>query len=353
MSVLTAPDTISIRHIVLSYSDRKLADSLLTVLRKGGDFAETARTYSQYPQSAQSGGEIGALPFSAFTDEFTEKLATAKKGEIVEVETADMIQLIQVYEVGKKTKHYKVASVEMAILPSDETRRTIHNSAGTFAVAAKGDAETFKTAAGESKVPSRTAQLTSATRTIPAIAGSHAIARWAHKAEIGEVSEIFKVDKGYAVAMLTAINESEHRPMSEVEGTIKRELLKDKKYEKIISEMGTISTLDAQATAWKSKVADFEGVAFTSTFINGLGAEPRLFGAISTTAELNKISAPVKGNSAVYIYEVSAITNAEEPQTAEAEKVRAEAAAEASAQQQLFVALESMAKIKDMRGESL
>ena len=34
-----APDTLGIRHIVLPYTQEALADSLLTVLKNGGDFA--------------------------------------------------------------------------------------------------------------------------------------------------------------------------------------------------------------------------------------------------------------------------------------------------------------------------
>ena len=38
-----APDSVGIRHIVLPYTQEALADSLLTTLRNGADFAQTAR----------------------------------------------------------------------------------------------------------------------------------------------------------------------------------------------------------------------------------------------------------------------------------------------------------------------
>ena len=41
-----APDSVGIRHIVLPYTQEALADSLLTTLRIGADFAQTARNYS-------------------------------------------------------------------------------------------------------------------------------------------------------------------------------------------------------------------------------------------------------------------------------------------------------------------
>ena len=89
-----APDSVGIRHIVLPYTEETLADSLLTALRKGGDFAAAAAQYSVYDATAANGGEVGVLPFSAFTGEFAEALAGAKKGDIVKIASGDAIQLM-------------------------------------------------------------------------------------------------------------------------------------------------------------------------------------------------------------------------------------------------------------------
>ena len=75
------PDSVGVRHIVLPYAQEALADSLLTVLKKGGDFAQTAARYSVYDATAANGGEVGVLPFSAFTGEFAAALANARHRE--------------------------------------------------------------------------------------------------------------------------------------------------------------------------------------------------------------------------------------------------------------------------------
>ncbi len=355
LSTVVASDTLSLRHIVLSYSDRALADSLLTALRKGGDFAQAAATHSVYAESARNGGDVGAVPFSALASEFSTKLAGAKKGDIVEIESGDMIQLMQVYEAGKRIVHYQVASLDTPILPSEATRRSTHNAAGVFAIAANAtkDAEAFKSAASESDVVARTANLTSATRTVSAIQGSSEVARWAQRAEVGKVSEIFKVDDAYVVAMLTKIDDSEYRAMSEVESTIKRTLQSEKKFEIIKSELKSGASLDAQAKAWGGKVNDFEGVNFSQTYVTGLGVEPRVIGAITSTSATGAVSSPVQGNSALFLFEVSKVNDAEEPQNAEAEKVRAEAMAANMVQQTLFSAIEALSDVEDLRGKAL
>ena len=49
------PDSIGLRHIVLPYTETELADSLMTVLKGGADFATLAAQYSAV-QTAQVGG---------------------------------------------------------------------------------------------------------------------------------------------------------------------------------------------------------------------------------------------------------------------------------------------------------
>lgn len=62
------PDSMGIRHIVLPYTQEALADSLLTVLKGGADFAQVAAQYSVYDATAANGGEVGcpcrSRPFS-------------------------------------------------------------------------------------------------------------------------------------------------------------------------------------------------------------------------------------------------------------------------------------------------
>lgn len=107
----TAPDSLGVRHIVLPYTQEALADSLMGVLRNGGDFAVLASQYSVYDATAANGGEVGVLPFSAFTGEFAESLAGVKSGDIVKIASGDAIQIMQVYRADKPSKHYRIATI--------------------------------------------------------------------------------------------------------------------------------------------------------------------------------------------------------------------------------------------------
>lgn len=343
-----APDSVGIRHIVLPYTEETLADSLLTALRKGGDFAAAAAQYSVYDATAANGGEVGVLPFSAFTGEFAEALAGAKKGDIVKIASGDAIQLMQVYRADKPTKHIQVASITYPVEASADTRRDIHNQAGSFMVNAKGSSEAFADAASTAAVTPRVARIAQGDRTIRGLEDSRDVARWAYGAEVGDVSEIFSVGKDYVIAMLTEVDDNDYAPLEKVAAQVRSQVLRDKKYDYIVKELSG-ATLAEQASSLGSEVGDFSGVTFGSFYIDGVGVEPRLVGAIAAS-EKGALSAPVKGMSGVYVFQVEDVQTADK-QTAEAEKVRAQATAESMAQQFAMQAVQQMAKIQDLRGK--
>ena len=343
------PDSMGIRHIVLPYTQEALADSLLTVLKGGADFAQVAAQYSVYDATAANGGEVGVMPFSAFSGEFAAALANAKTGDIVKIASGDAIQLMQVYRADKPSKHVQVASITYPVEASAATRRDIHNQAGTFSVNAKGSVEAFNDAASAAAVTPRIASLAQGERTIRGLEDSRDVARWAYGAEVGDVSEIFPVGKDYVIAMLTEIDDNEFAPLEKVPAQIRAQVLRDKKYDYIVKELSG-STLDEQAKSLGTEVADFDNVTFGAFYVNGPGFEPRLIGAISSTTEKGVLSAPVKGLSGVYVFEVDDIQTSDK-QTAEGEKVRAQAMAESMAQQFSVQAIQQMAKIQDLRGK--
>jgi len=61
---------------------RAKADSILTLLRQGGDFAKLARQYSEDPASAQFGGELGYIERGGFVKEFEQVAFAMEPDEI-------------------------------------------------------------------------------------------------------------------------------------------------------------------------------------------------------------------------------------------------------------------------------
>jgi peptidyl-prolyl cis-trans isomerase D len=177
---------------------------------------------------------------------------------------------------------------------------------------------------------------------------SREVARWAYGAKEGDVSEIFTVGNDYVIAILTEIDDEEYTNINKVAASIRQQLLRDKKYDYITSQM-TGATLEEIAEGFGSEVSDFSDVTYGAYYMAGPGLEPRLIGAIST-AEKDAVSAPVKGMSGVYVFQVTEVKDAA-TQTAEAEQVRAQAVQESMTAQYALQAVQQMAEIEDLRGK--
>ncbi len=342
-----APDSLGVRHIVLHYTQDQLADSLLTVLRQGGDFAQIAMQYSAYDATAANGGEVGVLPFSAFTDEFAEALAGAKVGDIVKIASGDAIQLMQVYRADKPVKYLRIARVTYPVEASAETRRNMHNEAGSFMVNAKSGAESFDAVASGANMIPRTATLAQGEREISGLMDSRELVRWANNAKVGDVSEIFTVNGDYVIATLTGIDNDRYVSVDKAGTQIRRTLLHDKKYDRIVKELAGV-TLEEQAQSLGAEMIEFKDLKYPVYYIDRVGIEPRLIGAITSTEQTGELSAPVKGTLGAYVFVVDQIAQSE-TQTTEAEQVRLQAQSENSFMQWALPVVEQLAEVEDLR----
>lgn len=349
IDIKMAPDSIGLNHIVLDPAQTALADSLMTALKGGADFAEAAKAHSVYAATAQAGGDLGVIPFSALNPELAEALATAKKGDIVKATVSGVTQILKVTRTDAAKKHVLVGTVTIPVEPSSATRRDVHNVASVFSVDGKGSLDKFNAAANAAAVTPRIARIAQGDRTIAGLENSREVTRWAYGAKVEEISEIFNLGNAYVVAMLTEIDDSEYTSIDEARTNISLNLLRDKKFELIKEKLAGATIEDVAKTAG-AEVKPFEGVQYNDFGVGELMLEPRLVGAIATTKETGKLSAPVKGFTNAVVFVVDNIVKSE-TQTAEAEKVRLQATNENVASQSAVMALQNMAEMEDLRGQ--
>ena len=346
----TAPDSIGLSHIVLPAQQAALADSLFTALKAGGDFAAAASQYSAYPATAQNGGELGVMSFSSLATEIADQLADAKKGDIIKVDMGDAVQIMKITRADAPKKHVLVGTITYPVEASSATRRNIHNTASVFSVDGKGSIENFNAAANAAAVTPRVARISQGERELAGLENSREMVRWAYGAKEGEISEIFNLgNDGYAVAMLTDIDDSKYTPMEDVSFSIAQNLGRDKKFE-ILKEKLAGSSIDEIAKSAGSEVVDFSELRLSDFTVGDLGLEPRVVGAIATTEQTGQVSAPVKGYSSAVVFVVDDIAKSD-AQTAEAEKVRLQATQENMSLQSAVMALQRMSEIEDLRGK--
>ncbi len=262
----------------------------------------------------------------------------------------DAVQIMKITRADAPKKHVLVGTITYPVEASSATRRNIHNTASVFSVDGKGSIENFNAAANAAAVTPRVARISQGERELAGLENSREMVRWAYGAKEGEISEIFNLgNDGYAVAMLTDIDDSKYTPMEDVSFSIAQNLGRDKKFE-ILKEKLAGSSIDEIAKSAGSEVVDFSELRLSDFTVGDLGLEPRVVGAIATTEQTGQVSAPVKGYSSAVVFVVDDIAKSD-AQTAEAEKVRLQATQENMLLQSAVMALQRMSEIEDLRGK--
>ncbi len=298
-------DSVKLRHIFLLPKDEAKADSLVNAINAGANFAELAKKYSAVQQTAANGGEIGWLQ-SDVQGLDKELMATALSKKVNEVFTIKNAQGTQIMQLTDKTparRKVKLAILERKVIPSSKTYSKIYNDAKQFA--AELTADKFDSKAKEKGYIVRPANevLKTADR-IADIPQSRQIVRWAFKSEKGDVSDVFDCGTEFVVATTTDISDKGYRSIDKVTDQLKAEIIRDKKADLIIKNMteklGKTPSLESLAASMNDSVKIANGVNFSAYQFGAAGFEPAVIGK-SVALELNKVSAPIKGNAGVYV----------------------------------------------------
>lgn len=308
-----APDSVKVSHIMLANSGDEAAvaaraDSLLKVLKAGGDFAALAREFS-VDQAAENGGELGwfteATALRGVNDEFKNAIFSAPLNDIAIVKSLYGTHLVKVTDKTANVTKYKVADIDMTVSPSSKTYSNIYNELNQFLSKNNSVAKMEEAAkdAGYNVVSNVT--VTGDDQMLGSIKNSRQAIRWAFQNDKGKLSEIFECDDKFVIVGIEGTLSEGYRPVEAVAPALKAELIAKKKGEKIVSELASknLTSLDSYAAAMDSKVDSVKFVSFGTRRITGMGMEPKMNAMISL-AGVDQLSAPIAGNNGVYVFNV-------------------------------------------------
>lgn len=352
-----APDSVKVSHIMLAGKSeaetKALADSLMNVLKNGGDFEALAKEFSA-DQAAEKGGELGwfteATALRGVNEEFKNAVFSTPINTIAVVKSLYGTHLVKVTDKTANVSKYKVADIDMSVSPSSKTYSNIYNELNQFLSKNNTIAKLDENAkeAGYNLISDVT--VTAADQTLGTIKNSRPVIRWAFQNDKGTVSEIFECNDKFVVAAIQSELPEGFRPVDLVAPTLKAELINQKKGEKIAAELAAknLSTVDAYAQAMNSSVDSVKFISFGTRRISGIGVEPKM-NALVSQAQVDQVSAPVAGNNGVYVFKVYA-KNKENKTFNEADEVRAMDATNAYRfQYQTLKSLVDKAEVEDNR----
>jgi peptidyl-prolyl cis-trans isomerase D len=308
-----APDSVKVSHIMLvngNETETALADSLMDVLKKGGDFAELASTYSLDQSSSANGGEIGwlteAVAVNAVNEEFKNTIFSAPLNQVILFKSPQATHLIKVTEKTLNVPKYKVADINMTVTPSSKTYSNLYNALNQY-ISNNQDIDKMDTTAQKAGYNLLTnVSVTASDQILGSIPQSRPVIRWAFEHSRGEISEIFDCNSKYFVvaAHQGTIREG-YRSLASVETSLKSEIIAQKKGEKIVEDLKAknLTSLEAYVQAMNTSIDSVKFISFNTSRITGIGIEPKL-NALISLAEVNKLSNPVIGNNGVYVFRV-------------------------------------------------
>ena len=278
---------------------------------------------------------------------FEQTIFTAKKDVPYIAKTQYGTHIVAVTKQTKPVEKKLVAIYEKTAQASNETISAAYSQANSFAVIAHNGAEAYHKAADTLGVYSHPQKnMLESTERLGSVENAKEVVRWAFEHKAGDVSDIITIDnKFFIIALVNEVHEEGTSKLSEVAESIRQQLyiqkLGEKKTAEVEAEIEGLDDLEAIAQKLGTSVSTRSGVTFA-----GAGLDPALIGAVCT-AEVGKVSKPIAGSIAPYVFKVTARDTGAFFTEDDAKTAATTAAAQAS--QGILPVMMEEAKVKDHR----
>jgi len=315
MDKTLAADSVNVSHILLNTQNgnkeamEAMADSLVRVLKAGGNFELLAAQYSM-DQSGRNGGvlgwitEVDALRY--FGIEFKDAIFAAPVNQPVILSSTYGIHILKITEKTAIVPKYKLAYVHLSVTPSSKTYTKLYNDLNQF-ISINNTIEKIEAAATDAGyILNSNLKVVQEDRSIGMIPDSRPVIRWVFESKKkGEISKIFECKNHFIVAARRGALPEGYQSVQSLASLLRMELASELKGEKIARELKdkNLHTVFDYAEAMGAQVDTVRFIDFSTARIAGIGAEPRLNASV-TFAPLNQVNEPVIGSNGVYVFSV-------------------------------------------------
>ena len=308
-------DSIQFRQINIAAATpdeaRAKADSIQKALAGGADFDALAKRYGQTGEKVWFTGQQYEMAPSMNQDNRTFVNALLN-GEVNATQNLALTQgniILQVLDKKAFTTKTTAAVIKKVVDFSKVTRSNAYNKFSEFVAKSSTVADLEKNAPKSGYQVQSLNDISTAEHYVGGIPGTRDALKWLFEAKQGEVSPLYECGNNdhLLVIALTAVHPQGYRSWddAQVKEILKREVIKDKKAEKLIAKLKGVNSI-AAAQAKGAKVSSVNQITFAApAFVQATGSvEPALSGAVAGTAAGKFSKAPVKGNAGVYVFQV-------------------------------------------------
>lgn len=346
---INSVDSVNLSNMYLrretAEATQALADSIMTAVKKGADFAELAKVHS-LTQNGANGGEIGWVSEMGLEKKIaTPAFSTPAKG-IFQVKEGNDIILFRVNELGQKVLKAKVAVLARSVDATSRTQATLYNNLKQFIVDNNTIEKLEAEAANNGYVVMTAKNLDINASAINNVKKAREAVRWVFENKEGAISDIFEVENQIIVVAVDKHNAEGYRSIESVRPQLLSELRKEKKGDILVAQMANKDM--AQLATEGFRVDTVRNISFASNYAGAIGNEPSLFARVAG-AEVEKESPAIKGNTGAYIFKVINKEESAKPYNEKEEMVMLETREGYMNQYLSIEALKEAANIEDMR----
>ncbi|NOS94143.1 MAG: foldase [Cyclobacteriaceae bacterium] len=292
---------------------KEKARKILNEIKGGAKFADKAIDHGT-DGTRTRGGDLGWFTSGQMVKPFQNAVFDAKKTGLLSdvVETQFGYHIIDVTNIKDNTT-YTVATIELAITPSEETQNAVYLRAQNFVAAAKDEKEFRAQAQKEALNVFDAKDLGTAERRVGNLGEARQIVTWLFReGKVGKVSEVEDLGDTYAIAVMTGETEEGYKTFDQVKEEITpmvKNILKGEKIiEKLSAQKGTLEEI-AAAFGSDASVHTSSDLKLNSTSLPSVGVDPKAIG-VAFSLENGKRSKPFAGENGVLIIETINKTSA-------------------------------------------
>ena len=315
MSKAQLPDSVQFRQIQVAANTPEeahaKADSIQKALAGGADFVAIAKRYGQTGEKVWfTGQQYEAAP--SMSEDNRTYIEALLNGEVNAIQNVALTQgniILQVVDKKAMKTKTTAAIIKKLIDFSKATRSDAYNKFSEFVAKSTTAADLEKNASKYGYHVQSLNDVSTSEHYVAGVHGTRDALKWLFDAKQGDVSPLYECGDNdhLMVIVLSAIHPKGYRSWDDpqVKEILKREVIKDKKAEKLMAKLQGVNSI-AAAQAKGAKVSTVSQITFAApAFVQATGsAEPALSGAVAATAVGKFSKNPVKGNAGVYVFQV-------------------------------------------------
>jgi peptidyl-prolyl cis-trans isomerase D len=350
------PDSIQFRQIQVTGETQaraqELADSIFTAIKGGAKFDELAQKYGQTGEPVWiSSANYEGAQVDGDNLRYINAITTLPQNQLTNLNLSQANVIMEVLAKKSVQPKYKVAIVKRPVEFSKQTYSKAYNDFSEF-VAANNTYDKMVANAEDSGYRLYTqGEVQNSDHNIGSIRNTKDALKWVFEAKAGEASSLYECGESDRLMQVgvARINKVGYRPLALVQDEIKRELIREKKGEQLLAKVGNASL--EQLKAMDGAVSDsIKRVTFANpAYIAAIGSSETVFSADAAVGKQGVASAPLKGNSAIYVLQPYAQNKTNDTYDALVEKVMVQNNKVNIARQQFGNDLYQKANVKDTR----